>query len=251
MAELKRITEGGYYPYIDLYGDSNALDCDGLIIDAPDQVVIIGQAHIANTRVPLIVKRCQRLIIGEYLAFNIWGDGAHFRCSHIEIGRYFVAGFIQRFTYEQWHMDTIFQAFAVKGNGYEPDPDGVLEDINIPVLESYACIPESNALMLSELCQYRDFKIGTRELRVTTASDYWVNANNLSDSVIGGQSVSIAGIDSESCPTLLIKNRPKNGIQGCYASGNIHLINIPFLDKASIDCAVASYGNFELEQGRH
>ena len=143
-------------------------------------------------------------------------------------------------------MDTIFQAFAVKGNGYEPDPDGVLEDINIPVLESYACIPECNALMLSELCQYRDFKIGTRELRVTTASNYWVNANNLSDSVIGGPSVSINGIDPESCPTLLIKNRPKGGVMGCHTSKNLHLINLPHLERAALDCEVFDYSDLVL-----
>lgn len=263
MAELKRITEGGYYPYIDLQGSGDDLECDGLVIDAPDQVVVIGQATITTTRVPLIVKRCQKLIIDVYRGVHIWGDGANFRCSNIHISHFMVSEFEQRFNYEHWHMDTVFQAYAVKENGYEINPKGIIENITIPNLISNSTIKQSNGIMLSELCQYRNFNIGTNELNIFTGADYWLNANNLSDSVIGGSLVNIRGFikpwllsenkpfEYENCPTLFIKNRPKNGIQGCYASGNIHLINIPFLDKANIDCAVASYGNFELEQGRH
>ncbi|MEN9433508.1 MAG: hypothetical protein RLZZ422_1097 [Pseudomonadota bacterium] len=247
MPELKRITEGGYYPYIDLYGDSSVNDCDGLVIDAPDQVVMIGRANVLNTRVPLIALRCQRLIIEEYHAFGIWGDAHNFRTSNIDIDRYLVHGFQKRFTYEQWHMDTGGQAYAVKANGWEIDTDGVIENIAIRSFESYADIPDANCVMLSELCQYRNINIGTQRLSIITGGDYWLNANNLSDSVLGGGDVSIIGLRNQS-PTLLIKNRPKNGIQGCHASGNIHLINIPFLDKSSIDCEVASYGDFELEQ---
>lgn len=205
--ELLRITEGGYYPVIDLEGDYDDIACDGVVIDAPDAVVFIHLFFVSTVRVPLIVKRVGRLIINHYEPSSFWGDTANFRTGNIYI-KHFRPSFIQqRFDYEKYHQDIVFQAYAVKDNGWDIDPNGLIENIVIDNIYVSSALKQVNGIMLSEVCQYRNFQIGTSSLHVDIESPYWLNTNNLQGSVLGGGDYShIGSLSGEYEPTVRIQN---------------------------------------------
>lgn len=189
-----------------LTGHYNDLETDGLIIDAPDQTVVIGKLIVAQVRVPLIVKRVGKLIIDHYLPHSFWGDTANFRCSHIHINRFHPSDIQQRFAYEQYHQDLIFQAYATKANGWEVDPNGLIEDIIIHDIQVRSALTQVNGIMLSEVCEYRGFQLGTHNLNIQIEAPYWLSANSLADSVIGGNQVCVGSLSGTYTPDVRIKD---------------------------------------------
>lgn len=183
--ELIRITEGGFYPELMGCGQAGRLDCDGVVIDAPGDTVAIGRLAVSQVRVPLIVKRVGRLFIDLFQPHSFWGDTANFRCGHVYINDYWPEAIQQAFDYDQYHQDVIFQAYAVQENGWELDPQGVIEEIHIQSLRVQSGLQRVNGVMLSERNLYRGLHLGTRELDVCIEAPWWLSANTLQHSVIG------------------------------------------------------------------
>lgn len=183
--ELIRIKEGGYFP--ELVGCGNGdLACDGVVIDAPGEVVVVGRLSVSHVRVPLVVKRVGKLLIDLYQPFAYWGDTANFRCGHIHINDFWPDDILQQFEYDQYHQDVIFQSYATQEDGYTLDPQGIIEHIYLNRVRVYSGLQRVNGVMLSERNVYRNLHIGMHELDVSLEAPWWFSANSLQDSVLGG-----------------------------------------------------------------
>lgn len=222
--ELIRITEGGFYPELVGCGRADALECDGVVIDAPGDTVAIGRLAVSQVRVPLIVKRVGRLFIDLYQPHSFWGDTANFRCGHIYINDYWPENILQAFDYDQYHQDVIFQAYAVQENGWELDPQGIIEEIHIQSLRVKSGLQRVNGVMLSERNLYRGLQIGTRELDICLESPWWLSANTLQHSVLGnGRRVSIRSESGLYKPSVRVLDVKEAGHQSW---GNVFLCSL-------------------------
>ena len=222
--QLCRITKGGYYKELYLKGDKALLEQDGLVVDAKDELVFIDRLIVSDVRVPLVYLSAKKLIINELRFEGYWGDGANIRASHLHVQKWHGLNPVKRFDYSQYHQDVIFQAYAVKDDGYTLDAQSTIEDIVIDELLIRSTVPEANGIMLSELNQYRNFSIGTKGLDIAIQSKYWLNGNNLSNSVLGGSSVKMAG---KPVPGIYLFDRPKNKSTSNYKTEDLLLVNLP------------------------
>ena len=225
MAALHYITQGGYYPELILIGDPNEDNCDGLVINAPGQIVVIGYLAPRFCRVPLIVQRVGKLIVTHYEPGSFWGDTANLRCGNLYFDHYTPLNILpQRRSYDEYHHDLIFQSQAVLDDGYTNDPAGVIEHIHINNLMMESDLEQCNGIMLSEQCVYRHFHIGSQSLNIQIEAPYWLNANTLSDSIIGGGVSEIGSLSGRFEPSILLTKRKECDAvtERCVALGVPH-----------------------------
>lgn len=233
MLACLRIRDAGYYPHITVRGDDNLYQ-DGVVIDVPGGVVYIGKLHAIGVRCPVIFLRGDAVIIDELIMEDTWGDSIQTRRSNVHVKRMFSPMITPRLPYEAFHVDTIMQAFAVLEDGYTLDPRGVIENIDIDEIDITSTSTEVNGIMLSEFNHYRNFRIGTSKFHLTLGGDYWLNGNNLSNSLFGGHDVRLVNTQGEHL-SVLLKDRVKQGVvSGRRSDGNI-LINIPEGNRDTIE----------------
>ena len=233
-----KIEKGGYYPEIKISGDGSDLYKDGLVIDSPGEVVRINRLIVDTVRSPIIVKRAYRVIIDNALFTNFHGDAFHLRQSNVHVRDYKGRDIKTKLPYEEWHTDVILQAFAVKEDGNTLDPEGVITNIIFDNIDVECHEKEVNGVMLSELCRYKNFQIGTSSLKLDLAIPFWLNGNNLSHSVIGGHIVDIKENEG-TIPKILLKDRPKQGVCSNHGSHNNTYFNIPGIDQSQ--CGESNY----------
>lgn len=238
MLKEVTITKGGYYPEVNVTGTGENLYKDGLVIDAPGEVVRINRLNVNTVRSPVIVKRAERVIIDNSNFHNFWGDAYNVRQSKVLVRNYVGRDIKPRLPYEEFHVDVIVQAYAVKEDGNTLDPDGIIRDVIFENIDVVCDSTEVNAVMLSELCRYEEWGLGTKSLKLKLAIDYWINGNNLSHSVIGGLNVDIASFNDK-IPGILLKDRPKQGVCSNHESTGNVFFNIPGADGS--DCGKSSH----------
>lgn len=230
MAALKYITQGGHWPQIILQGNINDNETNGLVIDAPGQVVSIGMLSPSVCNVPLIVRNVGKLLIDRYMPHTFWADTANINASQIYVNHWTPRNILkQRRSYNDLHHDLIFQALALlpgnqKKNGSRIDPNGVIEHVHINNVDMESELQHCNGIMLSEANTYRHFHIGTQSLNVKIEGNYWLNGNTLQDSVIGGGVSDIGSISGKYKPSMFIKARKKTNAvtDRCLALGVQH-----------------------------
>ncbi len=238
MAELLRITQSGYHEQITCKGRYEDRHTDGVVIDAPGQMVVIGAFYVSLVRVPLIVLRVGRLIIGDYAPRRFWGDAVNIRCSHVYIDRHRPHNILQRFRYKEYHQDILGQIYATRENGWKPDPCGHIRHIHINEVDVQSGLEDVNGFMLSERCRYSDIHIGIRRVNVAIEAPYWFSANHLQDSVIGGQDCSVWSLSGQYKPGIRIQNVKA----ARYHNHNAVLWNTPHLDGQALDHGVCCHG---------
>lgn len=229
MTYAIEIKKGGYYPSVVYAGKGDNLQEDGVLIDAPNEVVYLGNVEISQVKTPITIVRAAYVFIDTYHIKDYWGDGVNLRQSNLHIKHYYSEGCKLRLPYEMFHVDAVLQAFAVKADGYSLDKDGVIENVRIDYLDVNCTDPEASVIMLSEFNRYSHFYIGTEYLHLNTNTPFWINANNLSNSIIGGMDVSITS-PNRLKSSLLISDRAKQGVCSTIDSNKNIFINIPNLD---------------------
>lgn len=243
MKTLLRMQHPGYYPEIILNGVYEDLMLDGLAIGIPTNgTVVIGKLLINNVRTPLTILSAGKVVINEMITDSTWGDTLNIRQSHVTVESLYARNVHARLPYEEFHVDAILQAYRTKSDHQTIDVDGIIEHVSIPYID-VECIGDMvNGIMLSEFNAYRNFRIGNKKLRFVTEGVTWINANNLSDSIIGGEQVEIIG--KSVAPTILIKDRSKQGVCSGKPTTNNLFINVTKTDK----CLIAGDAQFLLPE---
>ena len=222
------ITKGGLYPSVKYTGNKSNLMNDGVIIDTPNEVVFIRDFQVSKTRTPLTILRSAGVFIETYHVDDYWGDGVNLRQPRLHVRYYYSTGCHLELPYEEFHVDSVLQAFAVANNGWTLNSGALIHDVKIDYLEVDCDDPQASVIMLSEFNRYENFSIGTEYLRLNVKTPFWINANNLSRSVIGGQDVDIYSGSIK--PSILIQDRPKQGKYSQIRSDDNVFINLPNLE---------------------
>lgn len=206
MQTLRYITQPGDYGSLKLRGTNRNDQLGLVVVVPDRETITFDTLDISNVFVPLIKKGNGLLRVNnEVILSEYGGDGMNFLGPRVTIKKTYTRNNTPTRTYDMheilpgetvrqalkrlklrvydhrllkpvkyrgkwvlpsYHVDGIFQAYAVDHTGYRLDPDGCISDIRLPFIDAELRGPKTQGIMCSEACRYTGFQIGTESMEI-------------------------------------------------------------------------------------